>query len=115
MSDDSSAPVVITAVDDEHVARLLRHNETLILRFTASWCGPCKRTQDAFEGWAHANPSVPCVFVDVDKCPSTALIYKVTSIPLHCCIVSGAVTQRVQSIGELRLPSNDLAQSFMDT
>jgi thioredoxin 1 len=49
-----------------------------ILRFTASWCGPCKSMAMNLEA---ANLSVPIEVIDIDVHPEIAAEYGVRSVP----------------------------------
>jgi len=49
-----------------------------ILRFTASWCGPCKSLAMNLE---NANLTVPIEVVDVDIHPEIAQEYGIRGVP----------------------------------
>jgi thioredoxin 1 len=49
-----------------------------ILRFTASWCGPCKSLAKNLE---EANLSVPIEVVDVDVQSDIAVEYGIRGVP----------------------------------
>ena len=49
-----------------------------IIRFTASWCGPCKSMAMNLEA---ANLGLPIEFVDIDIHPDVAAEYGVRSVP----------------------------------
>lgn len=49
-----------------------------VLRFTASWCGPCKSLAMNLE---NANLTVPIEVVDVDVHPEIAQEYGIRGVP----------------------------------
>ncbi|WP_200209103.1 thioredoxin family protein [Micromonospora coerulea] len=53
---------------------------TRVLRFTATWCGPCKTLGPVADAVA-ARHGVPVEVVDVDGSPELAARYRVRSIP----------------------------------
>lgn len=52
-----------------------------ILRFTASWCGPCKSLAENLE---RANLNMPIEVIDIDENESVANEYGIRSVP---CLV----------------------------
>ena len=52
-----------------------------VLRFTASWCAPCKMLAPIMEGMAQEFPGVVFEIVDVDGNPDLAQHFKVRSVP----------------------------------
>lgn len=70
---------------------LLRRNErVVIIKFTATWCGPCKKLQPVLESLvAKYNPYVELHVLDVDQCPRIANLYCVSSIPVALFFYKG--------------------------
>ena len=52
-----------------------------ILRFTSSWCGPCKSLAENLE---RANLNMPIEVIDIDEKESVANEYGIRSVP---CLV----------------------------
>jgi thioredoxin 1 len=55
------------------------HKSTV--RFTADWCGPCKKFAPIFNEVANRNLGSMFVVIDVDKYPITASKFNLRSIP----------------------------------
>jgi thioredoxin 1 len=49
-----------------------------ILRFTASWCGPCKTLAKTLEG---VNTNIPIEVIDIDVYSDVAAEYGIRSVP----------------------------------
>jgi len=56
-------------------------NNLVIVDFTASWCGPCKRIAPHFQEMASKYSDAVFLKVDVDVCPDTASRLNVTAMP----------------------------------
>ena len=50
-----------------------------ILRFTASWCGPCKALAKLLED---TPTTIPIEVVDIDKNQEAAIFYGIRSVPV---------------------------------
>jgi len=62
---------ILTKIDDRnHFAELLKTNPgILIIKFGATWCGPCKMIEPDVKFYMSKMPdNVQCVVVDVDEC-----------------------------------------------
>lgn len=53
----------------------------VILYFTASWCGPCKRISPIYADLSEQYSGVVFLKIDVDDCQQTARSYGVSSMP----------------------------------
>ena len=52
-----------------------------IIKFSATWCGPCKAIAPHFESLAKKTPSISFFHVDVDENTLLSEKYKVTAMP----------------------------------
>ena len=78
---------------------LLRSNNTnlIILRFTATWCSPCKRITPVVDAWVKTLPSDVLFYeLDVDDNPEIYQFLKskrrVNGIPALLCYSTGNYT-----------------------
>ena len=62
-----------------------------ILRFTASWCQPCKGLAMNLES---AELSLPVEVVDIDVMPDVAIEYGIRSVPTLVMVEDNTVLKR---------------------
>lgn len=70
--------------------------ETVLLDFTASWCGPCRTMQPIVDSLAQAG--YPVRKVDIDQQKDLAARYHVTQVPSFVMVVDGKEVDRVVGV-----------------
>lgn len=74
---------VIKISDEAHFQAELTNAgpKLVVVDFTASWCGPCKRIAPFFQELSSKYPRAAFLKVDVDECQETAAANKVSAMP----------------------------------
>lgn len=72
----------------EEYKELLK-NELVVIDFTATWCGPCKRISPIFETLASENENIECVKVDVDEAEEIVELCEINCMPTFKFYKSG--------------------------
>lgn len=73
-----------------------------VIRFTATWCGPCKSFAPIFKEVAAEHPEMKTFVVDADENPDILQKFGVRGIPTTMRIESGSV--KLQKSGVLPKP-----------
>jgi len=77
--------------NDLEFKKILGSAKTAVfIKFSASWCPPCKAIKDDVARMARfASPNLLMIDVDVDECEDTVKAYKIHSYPTSILIVDG--------------------------
>jgi thioredoxin 1 len=67
---------------------------TVVVKFGADWCGPCKRLLPNIEKLAHERTDVSVCEVDIDECGDLAKKLGVRSIPVTVVYKDGVEKKR---------------------
>lgn len=83
---------MVTEITDADIFnRLLNNNSTVVCKFHATWCGPCKTYAGTFSTVSESYDDVPFISVDVDALPEVVSTYGVRSVPTTLVFSNGAV------------------------
>ncbi len=66
---------------NEFENEVLNSNETVLVDFFATWCGPCKMLAPVLEQFEKEHEDIKIVKIDVDEETPLAIKYGVMSIP----------------------------------
>jgi thioredoxin len=69
-----------------------------LVKFGASWCGPCKRYAPTFDKFAEENLEVKCFSIDAEKEQGLCEEYGVSSIPVTLIFKNGELKDKVSGI-----------------
>ena len=65
------------------------------VKFTAKWCGPCRKQQPTIEKIEQEFKNVQFISIDIDEVPDFNSKYKVKSIPLLILFKDGVEKKRI--------------------
>jgi thioredoxin 1 len=91
---------------DEEFQSIINQTSLVFVRFTATWCKPCKEIQPLFEELCkNHSESASFLSVDIDEWDELAVSLKVHSIPSFLCFQNGSVVDRFTGKDEEKLKS----------
>ncbi|GMN42374.1 hypothetical protein TIFTF001_011591 [Ficus carica] len=70
-------------------------SKLLVIDFSASWCGPCKFMEPAFNDMAAKLTDVDFVKIDVDELSDVAQEFRVQAMPTFVLLKQGREVDRV--------------------
>nr|GMD28759.1 thioredoxin H2-like [Ipomoea batatas] len=101
-TDGSSAPKkpLVTAFHSSsqwklHFDNSKGTNKLMVIDFTATWCGPCKRMEPTINDFAAQYTDVEFVKIDVDELPDVAQYFEVQAMPTFVLVKNGNVIDKV--------------------
>jgi len=77
----------------DELKSVVTREKYVIVKVTATWCGPCKRSKPLVDEWLNSMPeSVLYVEVDADKGSEISNILRIRSIPTLLSYIKGDPT-----------------------
>eukprot|EP00850_Spirogloea_muscicola_P011164 SM000068S20596 [mRNA] locus=s68:434021:434770:+ [translate_table: standard] len=80
---DHGLVVTIQAVEewDAKLAEAANADKTVVVDFSATWCGPCRAIAPTFAALSKKYPNIVFLKVDVDDVPDVAAACKISAMP----------------------------------
>lgn len=85
---------MIKEISGEEFEATVNSQNTVVIDFFATWCGPCKAMSRIAESYSEGHPDVLFAKVDVDKNPELAKRFGVMSIPTLVFMKNGEEDSR---------------------
>ena len=70
-------------------------NKIAVLKFEATWCGPCKQLTKTVASLETEYPELEFWAIDIDDCPELAKQFQVKKIPTLVIVKGGVEQERV--------------------
>jgi len=70
-----------------------------VIRFTATWCAPCRALKPVMENLQKEDTSnISWETIDIDVLPETALAYEIRSVPTVVFVKDGEILSKLVGI-----------------
>ena len=88
---------MVTELTKDNLNEIISNNETVIVQFSASWCGNCRIMKPKFKKLASENETVEFLMVDAEKYPESRRMAKVDNLPTFAAFKNGIFINQVQT------------------
>ena len=97
-------------ISDGDFQNAINSNSTVIVQFSADWCGPCKRLSPVLENFASTRDDLSVFKVDVEQSQILAEQFEIKSIPKVVLFRNGSqINESIGMMNEEKL-QNFIAQ-----
>lgn len=90
---------------EDNLAEIVAQNETVMVQFSATWCGNCRLMKPKFKRLSNDNESTIFVIVDAEKFPLSRKLAAVNNLPTFASFKGGQLVNQVQTNKEEQLKS----------
>ncbi|KAI8619408.1 thioredoxin [Chytriomyces sp. MP71] len=95
--------MVKEVTSNEEFKAVLNSGKTVIVDWSATWCGPCKMISPVFNSLSEEFTSMTFVKVDVDVVPEAAEAADVTAMPTFHVYQAGEKVDQVVGANQAKL------------
>jgi thiol-disulfide isomerase/thioredoxin len=88
---------MIQELEQDNLADIISSNDTVIVQFSATWCGNCRIMKPKFKKLASENEGVSFVIADAEKFPESRKMANVDNLPTFATYKNGAIVGQGQT------------------
>lgn len=88
---------MIQELEQDNLSEIVSNNNTVIVQYSATWCGNCRIMKPKFKKLALENDSISFVIVDAEKFPESRKLATVDNLPTFALFKDGALVNQVQT------------------
>ncbi len=84
-------------LSQDNLQEIVDGNETVVVQFSATWCGNCRIMKPKFKKLALENDTANFVLVDAEKFPESRKLATVNNLPTFATFKNGNFVNQVQT------------------
>ena len=88
---------MLQELKEDTLAQIVNDNDTVLVQYSATWCGNCKIMKPKFKKLAGENDEIPFVIVDAEKFPDSRKLANVDNLPTFAAFKKGDLANQVQT------------------
>ena len=88
---------MVKELEQDNLTDLVSENDTVIVQYSATWCGNCRIMKPKFKKLATENENVTFVMADAEKFPNSRQLATVDNLPTFATFKKGEFVNQVQT------------------
>lgn len=89
--------VMIQELITDNLAEVVKDNDTVVVQYSATWCGNCRIMKPKFKKLASENEDAAFIIVDAEKNPESRKLATVDNLPTFATFKEGKFVNQVQT------------------
>ncbi|MGJ8745137.1 thioredoxin family protein [Polaribacter sp.] len=88
---------MVQELSQDNLTEIVAENKTVVVQYSATWCGNCRIMKPKFKKLASENEEVSFVIVDAEKFPESRKLADVSNLPTFATFVDGKIVNQTQT------------------
>tara|TARA_B110000240_G_scaffold194502_1_gene242267 strand:- start:529 stop:837 length:309 start_codon:yes stop_codon:yes gene_type:complete len=88
---------MVQELEQDNLSNIIADNKTVVVQYTATWCGNCRIMKPKFKKLASENETVTFVIVDAEKFPESRKLADVSNLPTFATFEGGSFKNQAQT------------------
>ena len=88
---------MVQELSQDNLAEIVAGNKTVVVQYSAGWCGNCRIMKPKFKKLSSENEAVVFVIADAEKFPESRKLADVSNLPTFAAFVDGKMVNQIQT------------------
>ncbi|WP_299335519.1 co-chaperone YbbN [uncultured Psychroserpens sp.] len=88
---------MLKELEQDNLTELVSQNDTVIVQYSAGWCGNCRIMKPKFKKLASEHENVTFVMADAEKFPESRKLATVDNLPTFATFKNGSFINQTQT------------------
>ena len=88
---------MLLELEEDNLEAVIAQNDTVMVQFSAGWCGNCRLIKPKFKRMSTENEGVTFVLVDAEKFPNSRKLANVSNLPTFASFKNGSLVNQIQT------------------
>ena len=88
---------MVKELEQDNLAQIIAENDSVVVQFSASWCGNCRIMKPKFKKLASDNESMSFIMADAEKFPESRKMATVDNLPTFAIFKNGKFVNQTQT------------------
>lgn len=88
---------MIQELEQDNLQEIINSNDTVIVQYSATWCGNCRIMKPKFKKLATAHDNTTFVIADAEKFPESRKLANVDNLPTFATFKNGEFKSQTQT------------------
>ncbi|MEW7291624.1 thioredoxin family protein [Aquimarina sp. 2304DJ70-9] len=88
---------MVQELTEDNLSQMVAANDTVIVQYSASWCGNCRIMKPKFKKLATEHTNTVFVIVDAEKHPESRKMATVDNLPTFAAFKNGTFINQAQT------------------
>lgn len=88
---------MVQELDQDNLQNIVSENDTVVVQYSATWCGNCRIMKPKFKKLATENETFTFVMADAEKFPESRKLATVDNLPTFATFKNGEFKNQVQT------------------
>lgn len=88
---------MVKELEQDNLQQLVSDNETVVVQYSATWCGNCRIMKPKFKKLATENENITFIIADAEKFPESRKLATVDNLPTFATFKDGKLVKQVQT------------------
>lgn len=88
---------MLQELEQDNLAEIVAQNNTVLVQYSATWCGNCRIMKPKFKKLASENENATFVVADAEKFPESRKLATVDNLPTFAVFKNGTLVNQVQT------------------